>query len=85
MVCLAFLGNARRTGAFFATFFLFVFVFLTVVAFLRAAALVTGVFLRAVLPLAFFLVAIETSLDAHWILKPLPGSLPNKKLSCRSC
>jgi len=53
------LGNARRTGAFFATFFLFVFVFLTVVAFLRAAALVTGVFLRAVLPLAFFLVAIK--------------------------
>ena len=41
MVCLAFLGNARRKGAFFATFFLFVFVFLTVVAFLRAAALVT--------------------------------------------
>jgi hypothetical protein len=27
-----------------------------------------------VLPLAFFLVAIKTSLDAHWILKPLPGS-----------
>ena len=45
-VGLAFSGDARRTGAFFAGFFLIVLVFLTVVVFLRAAALVTGVFLR---------------------------------------
>ena len=53
-VGLAFLGDARRTGAFFAGFFLAVLVFL------RVAALVTGVLLRfaLVLPLAFFLVAI---------------------------
>jgi hypothetical protein len=52
-VGLAFLGDARRTGAFFAGFFL------TVVVFPRVAAL-TGVFFRfgLVLPLAFFLVAI---------------------------
>jgi hypothetical protein len=50
----AFLGDARRTGAFFARSFL------TVLVFLRVAALVTVVFLRfaLVLPLAFFLVAI---------------------------
>jgi hypothetical protein len=53
-VVLAFLGDARRTSAFFAGFFL------TVVVFLRVVALVIGVFLRfaLVLPLAFFLVAI---------------------------
>ena len=63
-VGLAFLGDARRSGAFFADFFLIVLVFLTVVAFLRVAALVTGVFLRLALP--FLLVAITTSWDAHW-------------------
>ena len=48
-VGLAFLGDARRTDAFFAGFFL------TVLVFLRVAALVAG-FLRfaLVLPLAFF-------------------------------
>ena len=52
-VGLAFLGDARRTGAFFAGFFL------TVVVFLRVASL-TGVFFRfaLVLRLAVFLVAI---------------------------
>ena len=52
-VGLGFLGDARRTGAFFAGFFL------TVVVFLRVAAL-TGAFFRfaLVLPLASFLVAI---------------------------
>jgi hypothetical protein len=52
-VGLELLGDARRTGAFFAGFFL------TVLVFLRAAALVTRGFLRfaLVLPLAFFLVA----------------------------
>ena len=52
-VGLAFLGDARRTGAFFAG------LFLTVVVLLRVVAL-TGVFFRfvLVLPLAFFLVAI---------------------------
>ena len=51
---LAFLGDARRAGAFFARFFL------TVLVFLRVAALVTVVFLRfaLVLPLPFFLIAI---------------------------
>ena len=49
---LAFLGDARRTGAFFARFFL------TVLVFLRVAALVAVVLRFAlVLPLAFFLVA----------------------------
>jgi hypothetical protein len=43
---LAFLGDTRRRGAFFADFFLIVLGFLTVVVFLRVAALVTGVFLR---------------------------------------
>ncbi len=62
-VDLAFLGDAPRTGAFFAGFFLVVLVFLTVAVFLRVAVLVTGVFLRLalVLPLAFFLVAITAS------------------------
>ena len=46
----AFLGDARRRGAFFADFFLIVLVFLTVLAFLRVAALVTGVFLRFAQP-----------------------------------
>jgi hypothetical protein len=52
-VGLAFLGDARRTGAFLAGFFL------TVVVFLRVAAL-TGLCFRfaVALPLAFFLVAI---------------------------
>jgi hypothetical protein len=59
-VGLAFFGDARRTDAFFAGFFLIVLVFLTVVVFLRVAALVAGVFLRfaLVLPLAFCLIAI---------------------------
>jgi len=59
-VGLAFLGDARRTGAFFAGFFLMVLVFLTVVVFLRVAALEAGVFLRFALslPLAFCLIAI---------------------------
>jgi hypothetical protein len=62
-VGLAFLGDARRTGAFFAGFFLIVLVFLAVVVFLRVAAFVTGVFLRfvLVLPLAFCLVVITAS------------------------
>ncbi len=54
----AFLGDARRTGAFFAGFFLTVLVFLTLLVFLRVAAFVTRVFLRFALLLAFFLVAI---------------------------
>ena len=56
-VGLAFLGDARRTGAFFTGFFL------TVLVFLRVAALVTRGFLRValVLLLAFFLVAITAS------------------------
>jgi apolipoprotein N-acyltransferase len=47
------LGDARRTGAFFAGFFLTVVVFLWLVA-------LTDVFFRfaLVLPLAFFLAAI---------------------------
>ena len=59
-VGLAFLGDARRTGAFFAGFFLMVLVFLTVVVFLRVAALEPGIFLRFALslPLAFCRVAI---------------------------
>jgi hypothetical protein len=65
---LAFSGDTRGKGAFFAGFFLIVLVFLAVVVFLRLAALATGVFLRFALPLAFFLVATRTSLDAHWIL-----------------
>jgi hypothetical protein len=60
---MAFWGDARRKGAFFATFFLIVLVFLTVAAFLRVAALVTGVFLRFALALPFFLFAITTSLE----------------------
>src|SRR5262245_34966664 len=50
----AFFGDARRAGAFFASFFL------TFVVFLRVVAPVGEVFLRfgLVLPLAFFLVAI---------------------------
>jgi len=62
-VDLAFLGDARRTGAFFAGFFLIVLGFLTVVVFLRVAALVMGVFLRfaLVLPLAFLFVAMTAS------------------------
>ncbi len=55
---LAFLGDARWTGAFFAGFFF------VVVVFLRVAALVTRDFLRLtlVLPLAFFLAGIYTLL-----------------------
>src|SRR2546428_644379 len=60
-VGLAFLGDARRTGAFFAGFFLLVPGFPAVAVFLRLAALATGVFLRFALPLAFFLVAITAS------------------------
>jgi hypothetical protein len=62
-VGLAFLGDARRTGAFFAGFFLMVLVFLTVVVFLRVAALEARVFLRLALslPLAFCLVPITPS------------------------
>ena len=54
---MAFLGDARRTGAFFAGFFL------AVAVFLRVVALVTGAFLRfaLVLPLAFFLSAFTAS------------------------
>ena len=74
-VGLAFFGDTCRRGAFFAAFFLIVLVFLIVVVFLRVAALVTGVFLRFALPLAFFLVATVTSLNAHSILKPTAGSV----------
>ena len=51
---LAFSGDTRGKGAFFAGFFLIVLVFLTVVAFLRVAALMPCFFLRLALPLAFF-------------------------------
>jgi hypothetical protein len=53
-VGLELLGDARRTGAFFAG------CFLTVLVFLRGAVLVARGFLRfaLALPLAFFLVAI---------------------------
>src|SRR5205807_2797015 len=62
-VGLAFRGDARRTGAFFAGLFLVVLAFLAVAVFFRVAALATGVFLRfaLALPLAFFLVAIAAS------------------------
>ena len=55
-VGLAFLGDVRRTGAFFAGFFR------TVPVFLRVVALVMGAFLRFALvwPSAFFLVAISS-------------------------
>ena len=70
-VGLAFSGDTRGKGAFFAGFFLIVLVFLTVVAFLRVAALMPCFFLRLAWPLAFFVVAATTSLDAHWILRGL--------------
>jgi hypothetical protein len=73
-VGLAFLGDARPRGAFFAAFFLIALVFLTVVVFLRVAAFVTGVFWRF---LAFgFLSCCHHNLpgrsldDAQWNLKP---------------
>ena len=50
-VGLAFLGDARRTGAFLAGFFL------TTVVLLRVARLLIGAFFGLVLPLAFFFVA----------------------------
>ena len=80
-VGLAFLGDARRRGAFFADFFLIVLVFLTVLDCLRVAALVTGVFLRFALP--FFLVAITTSRTLTG-MKLIARSLPNKKVSQRA-
>jgi hypothetical protein len=57
-VGVAFLGDERRTSAFFAAFFL-------AAVFLRVVALVTGGFLRfaLVLPLAFFLVGIWSLLQ----------------------
>jgi hypothetical protein len=53
-VGLAFIGDSRLTGAFFAGFFL------TVAVFLRVVALVAGVFLRfaLILRLTFFVFAI---------------------------
>jgi hypothetical protein len=64
-VGLAFLDDTRRTGAFFGAFFLIALVFLTAVAFLRLATLLTSVFLGFALPLrlAFVLVANTTSLE----------------------
>jgi hypothetical protein len=43
---LSFLDDTRRTGALFGAFFPIALVFLTAVAFLRAATLLTSVFLR---------------------------------------
>src|SRR5262249_48318808 len=59
VVSVALLGDVRRTGAFFAGFFLIVPVFLTVVVFLRVPAFAAGAFLRFAfaLPFAFCLVA----------------------------
>jgi hypothetical protein len=57
---LAFLGDAGRTGTFFARFFLALLLFLPVLVFVRVATLVTVVFFRFALALrfAFFLIAI---------------------------
>ena len=79
-VGLAFLDDTRRTGAFFGAFFLIALVFLTAVAFLRLATLLTSVFLRFALPLrlALVLVANTASLELTTILKPTARWLPNK-------
>ena len=73
---LAFLNDTRRTGAFFGAFFLIALVFLTAVAFLRLATLLTSVFLRFALPLclAFVLVANTTSLETCALLVPVARS-----------
>ena len=77
---LSFLDDTRRTGALFGAFFPIALVFLTVVAFLRAATLLTSVFLRFALPLrlAFVLIANTASLELTTILKPTARWLPNK-------
>src|SRR5215471_7280194 len=70
----AFFGGARRTGGFLATLLRIVLAFLTV---LLRVALLTGVFLRLALPLAFFLFTIESLLP----LTALAGLRPHR---CRS-